>query len=118
MEPGHAEGVEVASGTALVALSQGALNHEKVTHSHGGYQGDVPTATALNAPSTSPETAAAYPLPDDSGRENIENISGPKLYIALFSIISVFFLVLLDFSILSPVSMETYRLPCASHSWL
>jgi len=107
MQAGHAERVEVAPGTTSVALSQGALDHEKCVHSHGGFQGDVPMANALSAPSSSLETAAASTLPNNSSQENNEYISGPKLYISLFSIISVFFLVLLDFSILSPVSTDS-----------
>lgn len=113
IQAGHAEEAGMASGTALVALSQGNLDQVKVVRSHGGSQGDVPMTTASNIPSSSLEAAAASTLLNDSGQENTEYISGPKLYIALFSIISVFFLVLLDFSILSPVSTDNLQaFPC------
>ncbi len=106
IQPGHAERAEAAAGTTVVAPNQGAADPEKAVHSHGSFQGDIPPTTALSTASGSLEITAAPTSPGDSGREDNEYISGPKLYVALFSIISVFFLVLLDFSILSTVSTD------------
>ena len=41
------------------------------------------------------------------GEEDNEYISGYKLYAALFGIMSVFFIVLLDFSIIATVSTDS-----------
>ncbi|XPS69771.1 hypothetical protein M3J09_002029 [Ascochyta lentis] len=100
-QPAHASQAEAAAGTTVVAPSKEDSDPEKAVHTHGCSQEEPSRMTASsNAPSI-PETAAAPTSPGDFGTEDNEHISGFKLYIALFSIISVFFLVLLDFSILS-----------------
>lgn len=64
-------------------------------------------STASKTAPVSPEMSAHPTSPDDFGREDDEYISGYKLYAALFGIASVFFIVLLDFSIISTVSADS-----------
>lgn len=69
----------------------------------------LPTSTAVDT-SGAADTAADPASQNQFGEEDKEYISGYKLYIALFSIIYVFFLVLLDFSITATVSTASqYR---------
>ncbi|KAI1357760.1 putative MFS multidrug transporter [Xylaria arbuscula] len=74
---------------------------EKNVQSHGDNQEGC---ARVAAPTTSPAPleAVTNPFPSDEfGREDEEYISGYKLFAALVGIISAFFIVLLDFSIIS-----------------
>jgi hypothetical protein len=65
-------------------------------------------ALGIHTSDTAPAAAGIAENPtgsDDFGREDKEYISGYKLFAALFGIVSVFFIVLLDFSIIATVSM-------------
>lgn len=79
-----------------------------------------PEKPALGVPTsdTAPAAAeiAANPTgSDDFGREDEGYISGYKLFAALFGIVSVFFIVLLDFSIIATVSMCNHQILCPPH---
>ncbi|ETS82216.1 hypothetical protein PFICI_07218 [Pestalotiopsis fici W106-1] len=71
-----------------------------------GKRGPDPEKTALGLPASDTAPAPSGIVGDpaalgDFGREDEEYISGYKLFAALFGIVSVFFIVLLDFSIIS-----------------
>lgn len=83
---------------------------EKAVHTHDDVQEEISGATASR---TAPAIAANPTSKDDFGKEDNEYISGYKLYVTLFGIISVFFLVLLDFSIIATVSMDSPQNHCA-----
>jgi hypothetical protein len=105
-QPGQAEGPgpEGASETTIIAPKKRGPDPEKAIHTHNDVQYEISGTTALRAAPDSPEIAANPTSGDDFGNEDDEYISGYKLYVALFSIVSVFFLVLLDFSITATVS--------------
>ncbi|KAI1345651.1 putative MFS multidrug transporter [Xylaria sp. FL0043] len=106
-----------AAGTAeivMIAPEIGVLDPEKPVHTHEELQGEHPGPTALRTAPESPETAANPTSHDGFGSEDDEYISGYKLFAALVGIISVFFIVLLDFSIISTaipyITSEFHRL--------
>lgn len=70
-------------------------------------QNDVQQGNAETATSKPPEIAEHDASIDHFGDEDHEYITGYKLYSALFGIVSVFFIVLLDFSITATVSTDS-----------
>ncbi|KAI1274063.1 putative MFS multidrug transporter [Xylaria sp. FL0933] len=106
-----------AAGTAeiiMIAPEIGVLDPEKPVHTHEELQGEHLGPTALRTAPESPETAGNPTSHDGFGTEDDEYISGYKLFAALVGIISVFFIVLLDFSIISTaipyITSEFHRL--------
>lgn len=91
---------------ASLSLPTSIRGKMQAVDSYGSFQGNISPTTDLSTASVSPVISAVSTPPGDFGWEESKHISGFKLYMALFSIISVFFLVLLDFSILSTVSMD------------
>ena len=85
------------------------LDPEKSVQTHGNTQEEIARSITLRTVPASPETTTNRISNDDSGREDEEYISGYKLVAALFGIISAFFIVLLDFSIISTVR----EFPCS-----
>lgn len=81
---------------------------EKAVHTYNNVkEGTVGTIASKSAPKL-PEPTANPASNGVFGEEDIEYISGYKLYVALFGIVSVFFLVLLDFSITATVSAGSF----------
>jgi len=81
---------------------------------HDDVQEDISgTTTSRTAPDLL-EIAEDSTSLDGFDREDDGYISGYKLFAALFGIISVFFLVLLDFSIISTVSTESLQDHCVT----
>lgn len=107
VQPGQAEGAEGAAETTMIAPKKEGPDFEKPVHAHDDVQEEDLGLTALKTALVSPEIAAHPTSPDDFGREDDEYISGCKLFAALFGIASVFFIVLLDFSIISTVSTDS-----------
>ncbi|KAK9415024.1 putative Major facilitator superfamily (MFS) profile domain-containing protein [Seiridium unicorne] len=105
----QAGGIEGAGGVAETStpMAEGP-DPEKAVHTHDGVQDGL---FGTIASGITPDSAAvgANPTSNDFGHEDNDYISGYKLYAALFSIISVFFLVLLDFSISATVSKDSRR---------
>lgn len=95
---------EGAAETTATVPKIGGQDPEKLVHTHDSAQKDDLRSTALRIVPASTEITAYPTLPDAFGRENTEYLSGYKLWAALFGIVSVFFIVLLDFSIISTVS--------------
>ncbi|EQB55881.1 major facilitator superfamily transporter [Colletotrichum gloeosporioides Cg-14] len=87
----------------MSATNMGISDSKKAEDVHGDaqekIQGIAATGTGTGTGPESPETAANLNVNDEFGKEDHEYISGYRLYAALFGIMSVFFLVLLDFSI-------------------
>ncbi|KAI0414194.1 putative MFS multidrug transporter [Xylaria grammica] len=81
----HQRQTEGVADIAMIA-PKGGLDPEKPTQTHDGVQ---------------EESTANPTLGNDFGREDDEYISGYRLFAALFGITSVFFIVLLDFSIIA-----------------
>ncbi|KAJ0293743.1 hypothetical protein CBS470a_001564 [Colletotrichum nupharicola] len=77
----------------------GISNSKKAENAHGDAQGDIQWTAATSTDPELPEIATNPAVNGDFGKEDHEYISGYRLYAALFGIMSVFFLVLLDFSI-------------------
>ncbi|KAF2967751.1 hypothetical protein GQX73_g5836 [Xylaria multiplex] len=88
-------------------------DREKSVQAHDNTHDDA-RVTSLGAAFKSPETAANPTSIDGLGAEDEEYISGYKLLAALVGIISAFFIVLLDFSIISTavpyITSEFHRL--------
>lgn len=84
---------------------------EKSAHAQNDTRGDIPVQIATGTAPVSSEVAAekSKSLPADFGQEDDEYLSGYKLFAALFGIISVFFIILLDFSIISTVCARISR---------
>ncbi|KAJ8115677.1 hypothetical protein ONZ43_g4611 [Nemania bipapillata] len=74
---------------------------EKPVHTHDGIQVEDSKFVASKSTCDSPGISANPTPGDDFGREDEEYISGYRLFAALFGITSAFFIVLLDFSIIS-----------------
>ncbi|KAI0811599.1 major facilitator superfamily transporter [Xylaria sp. FL0064] len=92
----------------MIAPEIGVLDAEKPVHTHEELQGEHLGPTAVRTAPESPETAA-NPMSHDGFRtEDDEYISGYKLFAALVGIISVFFIVLLDFNIISTSTVGWY----------
>ncbi|KAI0403185.1 major facilitator superfamily transporter [Xylaria palmicola] len=85
----------------MIAPKKGGSDPEKPVHTHNDGQQDNAGSTAVRTAQYLPEIAADSTPNYDFGREDAEYISGYKLYAALFGITSVFFIILLDFSIIS-----------------
>ncbi|KAJ3951457.1 hypothetical protein N0V92_012132 [Colletotrichum tropicale] len=82
----------------------GISSSKKAESAHADAQEKTQGTAATSTDPESPESAANPAVNDDFGKEDHEYISGYRLYAALFGIMSVFFLVLLDFSITATVS--------------
>lgn len=100
----------MATETTVTAPEKLKPDPEKAVGAHNHVQEAIlPTTTAVDtsgAADTAPDPASQ----NQFGEEDKEYISGYKLHVALFSIICVFFLVLLDFSITATVSTASqYR---------
>jgi hypothetical protein len=108
-QPVQAERAKEAAETTMIAPKKEGLDAEKAVHTRDNVQEGTPETIAL---STAQDSAANATSPDNFGREDDKYISGVKLYGALFGIVSVFFLVLLDFSILSTVSTDNPQDHC------
>ncbi|KAJ0384262.1 hypothetical protein COL922a_008775 [Colletotrichum nupharicola] len=77
----------------------GISSSKKAENAHGDAQREIQGTAAPDTGPESPEANANPAVNGDFGKEDHEYISGYRLYAALFGIMSVFFLVLLDFSI-------------------
>ena len=107
IQPGQVEG---AVETIMTAPKKGGPDPEKAVHTHDDVQEEISGATASLRTAPDSLGIAANPTSrDDFGQEDDEYISGYKLYGALFGIVSVFFLVLLDFSIIATVSTDSLQ---------
>ncbi|KAI3395665.1 hypothetical protein diail_1034, partial [Diaporthe ilicicola] len=99
MQPGPARGTGRTIEANLGVQEKGGSDPEKSTHTDDNAQAGV-LGTAASKSASKPEETATIPASNNAfGDDDEEYISGYKLYVALFSIVSVFFLVLLDFSI-------------------
>ncbi|KAF4412777.1 Efflux pump mokI [Colletotrichum fructicola] len=94
----------MAADIAMNAKNMGISNSKKAENAHGDAQGDIQWTAATSTDPELPEIATNPVVNGDFGKEDHEYISGYRLYAALFGIMSVFFLVLLDFSITATVS--------------
>lgn len=96
----------------MIASTKGDADSEKPVPTHENVQDQCAVTTALRIATDSAEIAANPISNDDFGREDDEYISGYRLLAALVGIISAFFIVLLDFSIISTVGNtdNTYKL--------
>lgn len=95
---------EMAAGIAMTATKMGISNSKKAENANGDAQREIQGTAAPDTGPESPEADANPAVNGDFGKEDHEYISGYRLYAALFGIMSVFFLVLLDFSITATVS--------------
>ncbi|KAI8186434.1 Efflux pump mokI [Colletotrichum sp. SAR 10_75] len=77
----------------------GISSSKKAENAHDDAQREIQGTAAPDTGPESPEADANPAVNGDFGKEDHEYISGYRLYAALFGIMSVFFLVLLDFSI-------------------
>lgn len=93
---------------------------EKSAHAQNDTRGDISAQTATGMVPVSSKVAAAKSKspPADFGQEDDEYLSGYKLFAALFGIISVFFIILLDFSIISTVRPHFSRNDILRTLWI
>lgn len=105
IQPCQAEAAEGLIDTAITGRDKGGFEPEKAAHTQK--EGHSDTAASKTAPKP-PDSTANANSNDLFGEEDNEYISGYKLYAALFGIVSVFFLVLLDFSITATVSARSF----------
>ncbi|KAJ0123685.1 hypothetical protein J7T55_012154 [Diaporthe amygdali] len=98
-QPSQAEAAEGGPETAMIAPKTGGQDPEKAVNTYDSVPEENLGTTAPKTTAVSPEIAANPTSRGNFDEEDKEYISGYKLYVALFGIISVFFLVLLDFSI-------------------
>ncbi|KAF5856993.1 hypothetical protein ETB97_006449 [Aspergillus alliaceus] len=82
-------------------VPDGGPDPEKPVHTQDDVQEEGLRSTALRTAPALPEIAAFPTSPDDFGTKDDEYISGYRLFAVLFGIISIFFIVLLDLSIIS-----------------
>lgn len=101
---------EMAAEITMTATDMGISSSKKAENAHGDAQREIQGTAAPDTGPESPEANANPAVNGDFGKEDHEYISGYRLYAALFGIMSVFFLVLLDFSITATVS--TGRTQC------
>lgn len=98
---------EGAAETIMSIPKNEGPDREKFVHTHDAVpEKDLGSAASRTAP-TLAGIAASPTSPDGFGTEDDEYISGYKLFATLFGVISVFFIVLLDFSIISTVSTDS-----------
>lgn len=110
IQPSQVEETDMAAKTTTTAPEKEGPDPEKAMGAHKHVQeASLQTTAAVDTPGAA--DIAADPVSQNQfGEEDKEYISGYKLYVALFSIICVFFLVLLDFSITATVSKASqYR---------
>lgn len=91
----------------MAALEKGGPDPGKAAYTHNHVQEGILGATAPKSAPDAAETTTSPAAPNHFGDEDNEYITGYKLYAALFGIICVFFLVLLDFSITATVSTDS-----------
>ncbi|KAK1842008.1 MFS multidrug transporter [Colletotrichum chrysophilum] len=89
----------MAAEITMTATNMGISSSKKAENAHGDAQREIQGTAAPDTGPESPEANANPAVNGDFGKEDHEYISGYRLYAALFGIMSVFFLVLLDFSI-------------------
>ncbi|KAF4872290.1 Efflux pump mokI [Colletotrichum siamense] len=89
----------MAAEMTMTATNMGISSSKKAENAHGDAQREIQGTAAPDTGPESPEADANPAVNGDFGKEDHEYISGYRLYAALFGIMSVFFLVLLDFSI-------------------
>lgn len=100
----------MAAEITITAPEKEGPDPEKAIGAHEHVQEPIPRETAAVDTSGAADTAGNPASQNQFGEEDKEYISGYTLYVALFSIICVFFLVLLDFSITATVSTASqYR---------
>lgn len=104
IQPSQAEETDMVAETAMTVPEKGGSDPEGVIVAHNHVQEPSLQTTAAMDTSGAADTSADPASQTQFGEEDNEYISGYKLYVALFSIICVFFLVLLDFSITATVS--------------
>lgn len=113
IRPSQAQKAGGVAETPIIGTEKGGPAPEKALSTHNNVpKGILGTAASKAAPDAT-QIAADPASQNQFGEEDNEYISGYKLYAALFSIICVFFLVLLDFSITATVSTSSpydYRL--------
>lgn len=85
----------------------------KAMHTHTNFPDEILGTNASKTAAVLTGTAANPALENHFGEEDHEYISGYKLYSALFGIVCVFFIVLLDFSITATVSIQNQQNHCA-----
>lgn len=102
-----AEKTDMVAETAMAVPENGGPDPEKVMGMHNHVQEPSPQTTAAVDTSGAADNAADPACQPQFGEEDKEYISGYKLYVALFSVICAFFLVLLDFSITATVSASS-----------
>lgn len=107
IQPGGTEKAGGVAGTTTLAPGMGGTGLEKLesAHPHSNVPEGILETTASKATPDLTGTAANPASDNHFGEEDHEYISGYKLYSALFGIVCVFFIVLLDFSITATVSL-------------
>lgn len=102
------EGAEEAIRTEPEKMTS---DPENSVHAQNATRGGilVQNATGTAPVSSKLATEKSNSPPVDFGQEDDEYLSGYKLFAALFGIISVFFIILLDFSIISTVRTHISR---------
>lgn len=105
-EEGQRHGGEIVVETEIVNEGADTEKHlptnEEIREKASGVFNTRTVATLL-------ENNASPSALDGFGEEDDEYISGYRLFAALIGIVSVFFIVLLDFSIISTVSILLFR---------
>lgn len=96
--------VERGAETPTAKPAKGDADPEKPVPTQPEIQEKTLECIISGTPPALPETNAATISSAEFGAEDEEHITGFRLLAALFGIISVFFIVLLDFSIISTVS--------------
>ena len=108
IQPNQSEEEREMGESTVTEQAKGGSDPEKAVHTYNNVkEGTVGTSASKDAPNL-PEPAANPASNGVFGEEDNEYISGYKLYVALFGIVSVFFLVLLDFSITATVSAGSF----------
>lgn len=116
IQPSQAETAQGIAETTVTGMEKEGLDPEKAVHT----QNSIPSGNSGTVASkTAPDLRGSTANPASNnlfGEEDNEYISGCKLYVALFGIVAVFFLVLLDFSITATVSAGGFLDPMLPHS--
>ncbi|KAI1267016.1 putative MFS multidrug transporter [Xylariaceae sp. FL1019] len=90
---------EGTTGIISIAPETGNINSQKAVPTHDGAQEQILGMVAPKPAPDAPIPSSNFSTNAERGKADHEYIRGYKLYVALFGIVSVFFLVLLDFSI-------------------
>lgn len=113
IHPNQAEEAEGAAETTMTSSDKRDPDPEKDVQTHKFVEEGILGTTASKIATDATEPAANPISQNHFGDEDNEYITGYKLYAALFGIICVFFLVLLDFSITATVSKDNVWNDCA-----